>query len=271
MEDKPNIPDPSKQPSEGQVTQPQTSTTTPPDKASAPETSVPSQSQVNPPIGQQTGIQVPQPTLGVQRPVTSSSENLDKTKVSRKKLLLFFLIGLFTHFFGLILGGLWIALKVKENKKPRFLSLLAGLGAAIIVGIIFNILISPKLQSTLVNKYPEMAYIPNELVKDYPNAQFGINIQSTKYISGEKEGTASSTLTVSVSADQLISKEDRKIIAEKVCTLLESNNDSYDNVKISQVSKKKLLFFYYDQSFAEERTCQEWREESPLEIPSLNQ
>ena len=145
-----------------------------------------------------------------------------------------------------------------------------GFATTIVLGILFSVFISPLLQQTIVNKYPEMSYISNELIKNYPDAEFGINIASTKSLSGQSAGVTTSTLTVSVMSNRDLSSSDRKQIGEKVCNLLEQHNDSYTNVEVAQVTVKKMLFLPIKQSFTEGRTCKEWNENPPYELPEVS-
>lgn len=208
-----------------------------------------------------------QPNPNQMQPQTATTQT-QSVGVSRLRLIAYFLIGLFTSFFGLIIAGLWILIKVKENKKPRFISLISGLISALVIGILFGIFISPKIKQTLINNYPEMAYIPNEIQKDYPNAQIGISVDTNKSFSGGNTETTS-TLTVSIASDQDLTASERKNIGEKVCTLLEEHNVNYTNITVSQVKIKKILFFNYDQSFTENRSCKEWKEKPPYQLPVI--
>ena len=118
-----------------------------------------------------------------------------------------------------------------------------------------------------IKTIPEMGYIPQELSQDYPDAKFGVKIKYSKIKSANNESSSTSTLVVSVQTKQSLSTLDRKIIGEKVCILLDEHDDNYTNVTVSQVNTKKFLFFFVNQSFTENKTCQEWTKDSLLEIP----
>lgn len=208
----------------------------------------------------------PQPNpMSIQPQVATASAQTPY--VSRKKLVAYFLIGLITSFLGVIVAGLWIAIKVKENKKPRILSLLGGFGGAIILAIVFNLIIKPLL----VKSYPEFAYIPSALATDYPDAKFNIGFNTTKNLSGQSAGETTSILTVSVITKQNLTGVDRKDIGVKVCDLLKEHGTNYSNVEVAQTKVSKILIFSFDQSLTEGRTCQEWLVNPPREFTNINQ
>ncbi|MBU0974728.1 hypothetical protein KKD03_03450 [Patescibacteria group bacterium] len=164
---------------------------------------------------------------------------------------------------------LWLVIKVKENKKPRVISYFAGIISSIIFWSILSPIISPKLQSTLIDQFPEIGYIFQELSQEYPNAEFGVSIDYSKTTSFNEGSISSSILRIDIKTDQNLTASNRKSLGEKVCNLLEEHGDSHTNIEISQIKVKKFLIFNLDQSSVEGRTCQEWFDEPPFELPQI--
>src|ERR1035437_3286932 len=64
-----------------------------------------------------------------------------KPENTKAKAILYFLIGLFFNYPGLIIGVLWVRFKAKTNQKTKFISLLFGF----VVFALFSYIISPYI------------------------------------------------------------------------------------------------------------------------------
>jgi hypothetical protein len=205
------------------------------------DTTIPSQNPYYPPTPQV------QPTH-FQSDASDSSE-----KVSTKSLIGYFVLGLLLNVFGFIVGSIWILSKIKENKRPRFISLVSGLGAAVVLMVMANVVFSPLLESFLVKKYPEMGYIPQSLKKDYPDAKFGVHVNFHT-----SNSITTSELTVSTITKDGISEEVMKAIGSKVCSVLNDNDKQYDVIQVESQKVTRFLIFHSTQSQGMGATCDEW-------------
>jgi hypothetical protein len=207
-------------------------------------------------------VPVPAPT-----PPASGLSPQTKGYVTKKKLLLYFLIGFFTNIIGSILALIWIAKKVKENKKPRAIALGIGMGLFFYVQFIMNLLsplIAPKLQELMVSKFPELKellIVQKRLNSDFPDSQFSISLN--KNTTGSlKSGESNTQTSINVTANTKITSGDfRKQIGTRTCQLLTGKNILYDDVRVVLTKTTTIIpiiNFNTYVSTEESRTCSDW-------------
>lgn len=196
------------------------------------------------------------PTFPSQSTQTASHDN---QSVSKKKKAAYFAVGFIFHFLALIPITLWLIFVVKKSKKPRVISYFAGIIAAIIFWTMAQYFLLPLFQPAMVNKFPELTYIPEGLTQEYPGAQFSVGMEYRKELSGENSRQAVSTITVNLITDQQLTPDDFTAMGKKTCRLLEENGNNYDEVKIQKIEKKGFLIFSFDSISGISGTCEEWK------------
>lgn len=219
---------------------------------------------VNPPVQQpQQNNSQQQSPIVTSNPNSTNTQNSDGIKENVKlKVVLYFIIGLFFNFLGLILGSIWIKIKSKTNQKPKYISLLAGFGVfALFSFVISPLILQPKAEKLLYSKYPELLTVKTAIESKYPNGEVGVGVSFNKSINTGQEPVTDSTLNVSFQSKDSIPREEVQNMGKLTCTTLESSGKRYDNVSV--VSIQSLLpidvpVLYLNKTFSIVATCEEW-------------
>lgn len=197
-----------------------------------------------------------------------SEKVVSEQLVSTKKKIAYFLIGLLFNIIALIPIVVWLMTKVKENRKPRTLSYLAGTLIAILFWSVMPLIFQPSIQTAINNSYPELANIQSVLIQTYPNSVFGIEIEKNNSIAGDAAGTTLTTMIITVDQEKKVTEEDFIEMGTLVCNQLANDAILYDVITIRALKRKQFLFLSTNEYTTISATCQEWQDGLPA-MPRL--
>ncbi len=204
-------------------------------------------------------------------PTPSYPSTSDSSTVSKKTMLGYFLLGFLLNLLFFIPVILWLAFKSKNGTKKKFLAYIAGLISALVVSSTLTNILTPFFTEKLTETIPSLGYVPQRLSSVYPDIEFGASVYYEKDITNGAE-ISTSSLTVTTSSTTPLDPNMVKQIGILACDAIADHNETFDRVVVSQLEKKKVLFFTVDTFVTVDQTCVEWYggpPPDPMNFPSL--
>lgn len=188
-------------------------------------------------------------------------------------LVIYFLLGFFLHYFGLLIAGLWLKFKAKTNRKNKLIALLLGLGAYLFYTIILapyvlQPIIQPQIDKAFFEQNPDAGEVTQILQQKYPDAKIFVRIdQNTLYTSGTSTTTTLFTVQYR-STKELLTAKQMQNIAKQTCSILKSRGKTYDKVLIFSL-KYTLPLQLAEIHRGIQKPCMEWetKDFSNVEFP----
>lgn len=149
------------------------------------------------------------------------------------KLVLYFLIGLFFHIFGLIVAGVWIRFRTKFNKGAKFRLLLFGFIITMLISFSGNLpFVKSLTNNAIFAKFPVVKPVYQAVQKAYPTYDIGYNVvYNTFYSSSGTKKSSQLSINLASTKDLPAGSEYYKV-GKLVCTTLRNENGHFDMISI---------------------------------------
>lgn len=129
-----------------------------------------------------------------------------------------------------------------SNRQTIFIAV----GAVVILFVIMQFAIMPRIQSWMNNKYPEV----KALQKEFPDR--GVNVKDTRLVSdGEKQRI----LTISSSGADYLDEAQVNRAKAVICNSLGKDATHYAGIMLQNTKQRNVLGFYLRESKSESITC----------------
>ncbi len=160
------------------------------------------------------------------------------------KLILFFCLGLFLQWFGLVIGLIWIWVKSKINKRLKVAVLLTGF---LITQLWYLMPANNYLAQKFYQKYPEV----NSVNQSLQNKFIDHNPHVTKVgKAGELGSNWQNFIEVTYTGTNLTQD-----IGKSTCTILKDLGSTYKQLTVVQVLKRNLIYQMHN---TETKSCDQW-------------
>lgn len=194
---------------------------------------------------------------------------VEPSKIPFWQLVIYFVLGLSLHLFGLIPVLLWLRFKVKRVWGSALMWYMAGMVTLLLYYLIVQFVLAPLLESWMVKQFPILGYVREEMAVYYPDQEIGVNVN---YEGSWENGVETNTKTVVVTLEgaERLTTEDFKEAGVRACDILESHDESVDFLGISSTATKRLFAVIPLNTYVTATmSCDEWRTGGIYSLPEL--